>query len=196
MGCFWKPSEELLKVPGVVDTVVGYTGKPDAINPPNYESVCMSRDWVEGVRVQYDDEQISYADLLDAVFESHESQPGSRQYGSYIFPHNDEQDSQAREWLETNKGRVRKDGISIEMTTIEPLSSFWRGENYHQQYWQKQRPRLAALLVLFAVASGVLDGVTPVQYVSTVHTAGNALSLAGLLYVLLERRFDSKVVRL
>lgn len=66
MGCFWKPSEQLLQVEGVIDTVVGYTGKADAQSAPNYEIVCASRDWVEGVRVIYDDEKISYAQLLDA----------------------------------------------------------------------------------------------------------------------------------
>jgi hypothetical protein len=45
MGCFWKPSEELLKVPGVIDTVAGYTGNPSETKAPNYDSVCFSPKW-------------------------------------------------------------------------------------------------------------------------------------------------------
>jgi peptide methionine sulfoxide reductase MsrA len=51
MGYFWEPSEELLKVDGVMDTVVGYTGKPSTKKAPSYENVCFGREWVEGVRV-------------------------------------------------------------------------------------------------------------------------------------------------
>ena len=65
--CFWEPSEELLKVEGVIDTVAGYTGNPSATKAPTYDSVCFSPNWVEGVRVQYDDEKISYSELLDAL---------------------------------------------------------------------------------------------------------------------------------
>ena len=59
MGCFWEPAEELRKVKGVVDTVAGYTGNPTANKAPTYDSVCFSRDWVEGVRVKFDDEMIT-----------------------------------------------------------------------------------------------------------------------------------------
>ena len=82
MGCFWKPSEELLKVPGVIDTVVGYSGSPKSEPAPTYDSVCYSRDWVEGVRVRYDDDLHSFESLLDAFFEAQEPKLGSRQYGS------------------------------------------------------------------------------------------------------------------
>eukprot|EP00957_Ditylum_brightwellii_P050098 3797928-Ditylum_brightwellii.AAC.1 len=62
MGCFWEPSETLLSKDGILATTVGYTGgKPNA-KAPTYDSVCYGRDWVEAVRVVYDDTIVSYGD--------------------------------------------------------------------------------------------------------------------------------------
>ena len=64
LGCFWAPSEELLGVDGVVDTVCGYAGAafPDA--RPSYDSVCGGDGNAEAVRVSYDDEKLTYEDYL------------------------------------------------------------------------------------------------------------------------------------
>lgn len=196
MGCFWKPSEELLKVPGVVDTVVGYTGKAEVSKPPTYESVCYSRDWVEGVRVRYDDDEITYDQLLDAYFEAQEPQLGSRQYASIIFPHDTEQEKAAQQWLERNAGRQRSDGFMAQWTQIEPLRFFYRAENYHQEYWQKTRPRIATMLFLLAASTSIFDNIIPQAYLSTFHSGCSAAVLFGLLYVVLERTLDAKVVKL
>jgi peptide-methionine (S)-S-oxide reductase len=195
MGCFWKPSEELLKVDGVVNTIVGYTGHPDpAVAAPNYESVCYGRSWVEGVRVEYDDAIISYDMLLDAFFAKQEPKTGSRQYASIIFTHDDEQRKTAVAWSETNQNRIRADGVPALFTKIEPLSAFFKAEDYHQNYWQKTRPRFGAMLVLTAIASGLIDQWTPIDYISPLHTTCNTLVLAGLLFVTLERKIQSKTV--
>ena len=197
MGCFWKPSEELLKVPGVVDTVVGYTGKDQVVTPPDYDSVCFSRDWVEGVRVKYDDQQISYNELLDSFFELQEPKiGGSRQYASIIFPHDKDQEQAAQNWLQANQSRVRDDGVPASFTKIESLKSFWRAESYHQNYWGKMRPRIATMIALTALGSGFLDDYTPLEYISPIHTASNAIVLAGLLYVLVERKIDTKTFQI
>lgn len=199
MGCFWKPSEELLKVDGVIDTIVGYTGNPEAseTEAPTYEKVCYSRKWVEAVRVLYDDEYLSYEQLLDAFFEAQEPKFGSRQYGSYIFPHDKQQQEIAKQWLLKENERVReRDGVTMQFTTIEPLTPFFQAENYHQRYWQKTRPRVAALIALLAISSGAVDSITPVTVHSTLHSVANDIALAGLLYLLFERKIDTKVVRL
>jgi peptide-methionine (S)-S-oxide reductase len=196
MGCFWKPSEELLKIPGVVDTVAGYTGKKDATSAPTYESVCFGRDWVEGVRVYYDDETISYAQLLDNFFDAQEPQAGSRQYASIIFPDDQEQQEVAAKWLEENKDRARSDGITGQWTTLEPLTNFYHAEQYHQRYWQKTRPRVASMIASLAIGSGVLDKFTPAAYIGMLHDGANAAVLLGLVFVVLERKFDTKVVQL
>jgi peptide-methionine (S)-S-oxide reductase len=196
MGCFWKPAEELCKIPGVMDTVAGYTGKSDATEAPTYEKVCYSRDWVEGVRVYYDEETISYSQLLDAFFEAQEPRAGSRQYGSMIFPHDEEQQEAAAQWLQENQSRARSDGITGQWTKLEPLSNFYSAEPYHQKYWQKTRPRIASMIALLAVSSGVLDKFTPELYQTMVHQGASAAGLLGCAFVIVERKFDTKVVKL
>jgi methionine-S-sulfoxide reductase len=201
MGCFWKPSEELLKVPGVKDTIVGYTGNPsfersNNSKAPTYESVCLDRNWVEGVRVIYDEDVISYNELLDAFFEAQEPKYGYRQYASIIFPHDAKQKDAAQEWMFNNGARIRSDGVSTAMTQIEDKSPFFRAEKYHQRYWQKTRPRVATMVALMALGSGIVDDWTPLAMHSPVHTGANALVLAGLLYVLAERKIDTNVVQL
>jgi peptide-methionine (S)-S-oxide reductase len=196
MGCFWKPSEELLKVAGVVDTVAGYTGKSDATTAPSYENVCYSRDWVEGVRVYYDDETISYAQLLDSFFDAQEPRAGSRQYASIIFPDDAEQQEVAVKWLADNKDRARSDGITGQWTTLEPVSSFYRAEQYHQRYWQKTRPRVGSMIACLCIGSGAIDRFTPAAYLGMLHDGANLAVVLGLIFVILERKFDTKVVRL
>lgn len=194
MGCFWKPSEELLNVNGVVDTIAGYTGKRDATKAPTYDSVCFSRDWVEGVRVYYDDEKISYDQLLDAFFDAQEPQWQSRQYSSIIFPHDEQQAQTAKSWLQIEKRR--EDGISNRITTVEPLTKFFGAEGYHQRYWQKQRPRFAAIFLLLMLSTGVADKYFPVDMISNLHTAFNFATIALGLYQVVERTLDAKVVEL
>lgn len=190
--------ERLLKTEGVLDTVAGYTGNPSAEKAPDYDNVCFGRNWVEGVRVVYDDSKVSYEQLLDAFFEAQEPKLGSRQYASIIFPHDDEQKQVAKEWIENGirEKKVRKDGVPVEMTKVEPLSPFYQAEGYHQRYWQKQRPRFAAGIALLAVASGIVDSLVPEVYQSTLHTAANGAVLLGCAYVVLERKIDAKVEQL
>ena len=69
MGCFWEPAESLLRRPGVLATTAGYTGAPSNKPPPTYDAVCFGNDWVEAVRVVYDDEVIPYDKLLDDFFQ-------------------------------------------------------------------------------------------------------------------------------
>jgi peptide-methionine (S)-S-oxide reductase len=196
MGCFWEPSEALLKVDGVVDTVAGYTGNPSATKAPSYENVCFGREWVEGVRVTYDDEKLSYQELLEAFFEAQKPIVASRQYASIIFPHDDEQQKIASEWIQSNTKRQSKDGWKPEWTAIESKTKFYQAEGYHQRYWQKQRPRFAAIIALLAVATGVLDPIVPEVFQQKVSTGGNALVIALGLFITAERWFDAKVVEL
>jgi methionine-S-sulfoxide reductase len=196
MGCFWEPSEELLKVDGVIDTVAGYTGNPSAKKAPSYESVCYGQTWVEGVRVTYDDDKLSYQQLLEKMFEAQKPKIGSRQYASIIFPHDEEQEQIATQYLEENTSKQQKDGWLPAWTAIEPLSKFYKAEGYHQRYWQKQRPRFAVIIGLLAVATGILDPLVPVAFQKMVETGANGLVLALGIYIASERFFDSEVVEL
>lgn len=201
MGCFWEPAEELLKVDGVIDTVSGYTGNKNFDdNPsktvPSYESVCYGRDWVEGVRVTYDTDKISYTTLLNVFFETQNPQAGSRQYSSMIFPHDDEQLKLAQDWKETSRERA-SDGFKNEWTTIEyPQTEFYAAEGYHQRYWQKQRPRFALMFALLAVSTGFGDGLYDPSFQETVKTFANGATVAVGLGITAERFLDSKVVNL
>jgi peptide-methionine (S)-S-oxide reductase len=197
MGCFWKPSEDLLKVPGITSTTVGYTGFADATKrpPPTYDQVCYSRDpWVEAVRVDYDESQLSYNDVLDAFFDKQVPRLGSRQYASVIFVHDADQEKLAQEWKA--RDRQRQDGIMSSWTTIEQATPFYKAEEYHQGYWAKMRPRIAGMIALMAMGSGILDSQVPVAWQSPIHSTANAVVLAGLLFTMVERKMDTRTVLL
>mmetsp|Transcript_2145 Transcript_2145/g.3177 ORF Transcript_2145/g.3177 Transcript_2145/m.3177 type:complete len:237 (-) Transcript_2145:1060-1770(-) len=196
MGCFWKPAENLLKVPGVIDTVAGYTGNPEATNAPNYDSVCFGRKWVEGVRVYYDDEKLYYEDLLEAFFEAQEPKLDSRQYASIIFPHDKDQEAIAQKWLSSGQGRNRSDGVPVETTQLEPLSKFYQAEGYHQRYWAKQRPRFALIIGTIALSLSPVDDYIPSESRSSFETVLQGIGLAVTLYAILERAVDRKVIEL
>ena len=196
MGCFWKPAEELLKKDGVTDTVAGYTGNPNAQKAPDYDSVCFGRDWVEGVRVYYDKDKITYPELLDAFFEAQEPKVGSRQYASIIFPHDQDQKKSAEQWLNANAQKIRDDGVTTVQTAVEPLSPFFQAEGYHQWYWEKQRPRFALVIALIALSTGVLNPYIPEDFHSTLKTGANVITLGIAIYQLLERKLDANVVEI
>ena len=211
-GCFWKPAEEILKEDGIISTVAGYTGK-NANKAPNYESVCASSDWVEGVRVTYDDSKLSYEDVLDLFYKCQEPSLGSRQYGSFIFAHDETQESVAKQWIDSGaiskedtinenmSGTImRSDGFKKEWTKIEPLQSFYQAEGYHQRYWEKQRPRFAAIFVLLIGSSGFLDFmISPLEQLIPAfqfRSICNACAIAIAVFQLLERKLDNKVIEL
>ena len=83
-----------------------------------------------------------------------------------------------------------------QFTSVEPLSKFYKAEGYHQNYWQKQRPRFAAIFALLAIATGLLDPIVPEAFQKSVETGANALTLAMAIYIGLERIIDSEVVEL
>jgi peptide-methionine (S)-S-oxide reductase len=149
MGCFWEPAESLLKQNGVLATTVGYTGCTNPSKPPpTYDTVCFGNDYVEAVRVVYDDSIISYTQLLNQFFEY--QKPGyARQYASVIFVNNNndnenDEKKMANEWKNNgiqNKLSRSKDNLSIDIVQIEPMSKFYKAESYHQRYWEKQRVR-------------------------------------------------------
>ena len=202
MGCFWEPAEEMLKVDGVIDTVSGYTGNQNfdtdpSKTVPSYDSVCFGRDWVEGVRVTYDTSKISYQELLDAFFEAQKPQLGSRQYGSVIFPHDEDQLKLAREWQQGSVKKRDSDGFQSDWTEIEyPRTKFYAAEGYHQNYWQKQRPRFALIFVLLVIATGFGDQFYDPSLEETVKTFANGATVAVGLATFAERFLDSKVVEL
>ncbi len=140
-GCFWGVEETFRNVPGVVDTAVGYSG--GTTPNPTYRQVCSHRTGhAEVTKVTYDPEKVSYEELLDVFWRIHDPTQLNRQgpdigdnYRSVIFTHNEQQQKAAvasKEAVERS-GRYRRPVV----TQIEPAPTFWRAEEYHQQYHAK-----------------------------------------------------------
>jgi peptide-methionine (S)-S-oxide reductase len=141
-GCFWGIEEAFRTLPGVVATAVGYEG--GQTERPTYEQVCTDRTGhAEVVEIDYDPDVISYERLLDVFWENHDpttlNRQGpdfGRQYRSAIFYHSPEQQAAAvasRDRLAAS-GRHRRPIV----TEIVPAQTFWRAEEYHQQYLHKR----------------------------------------------------------
>jgi peptide-methionine (S)-S-oxide reductase len=144
-GCFWGVEEAFRKLPGVVDTTVGYAG--GTTETPSYELVCTGRTGhAETVQVEYDPSQVSYEDLLDTFWRAHDPTQLNRQgpdigtqYRSAIFFHDAAQEAAAKASLAEleQSGRYPRQLV----TEITPASDFYQAEDYHQQYFAKRRMR-------------------------------------------------------
>lgn len=194
MGCFWKPAESLLKEPGVLATTVGYTGAPPDKQAPTYDSVCFGRDWVEAVRVAYDDEVLTYEQLLDYFFQYQNPKPGYRQYDSIIFANDGNEEKVANKWkADSASSAKQKRELPYDIVEIEPVSKFYKAEEYHQRYWEKQRLKFFIGFLLIAGESGaynnLFDGVLGKLEVNGLSFDGicGAVFLLGAAWTLLER---------
>jgi peptide-methionine (S)-S-oxide reductase len=142
-GCFWGVEHFFAEVPGVSDAVSGYEGG-DADNP-TYKQVCTGdTNHAEVVQVTFDPAKVSYATLVDLFFKMHDPTTMNRQgpdigtqYRSAIFTHGEEQERVAKERLEAAKasGRYKRPIV----TSIEPAQTFWKAEDYHQDYFEKNQ---------------------------------------------------------
>jgi peptide methionine sulfoxide reductase msrA/msrB len=141
-GCFWGMEELLRKIPGVVETEVGYTG--GNTSAPSYEEVSTGRTGhAESVRIVFDPKQLSYADLLEKwFFRMHDPTTLNRQendvgtqYRSAIFVTSEAQ----RKVAEQVKARVDHSGKWKKpiVTQIVTAGPFTKAEDYHQKYLEK-----------------------------------------------------------
>jgi peptide-methionine (S)-S-oxide reductase len=136
-GCFWCTEAVFKDIIGVESVESGYTGG-DRPNP-TYEQVCSgATGHAEAIRIGFDPEKVSYGDLLDISFVTHDPTQLNRQgndigtqYRSAIFPANAEQEAEAKAAIE----RAQQDHSDPIVTTIEPLKTFYPAEDYHQDYW-------------------------------------------------------------
>ncbi|HLL41374.1 MAG TPA: peptide-methionine (S)-S-oxide reductase MsrA [Rubrobacteraceae bacterium] len=140
-GCFWGVEAEFRKVEGVVDASVGYSGG-DTPNP-TYKDVCSGETGhVEVVEVDYDPSKVSYEELLEVFWANHDPTTPNRQgpdvgtqYRSAIFFHTPEQEDAAHASKEKAQSRFKKHIV----TEIKPVSEYYRAEDYHQRYFEKNR---------------------------------------------------------
>jgi len=141
-GCFWGVEDAFRQVKGVTSTAVGYTG--GKTKDPTYKQVCTdSTGHAEAVEVEFDPSKVSYKELLAIFFQSHDPTQLNRQgpdygsqYRSAIFYHDAEQEAAARE----AKASLDKAGGFKRpiVTEVCPAPEFYRAEDYHQQYFEKQ----------------------------------------------------------
>ena len=141
-GCFWGVEERFRSVPGVIKTAVGYSGGHR--ENPTYHDVCTgTTNHTEVVEVEFDPSLVSYNDLLDLFWASHDPTTPNRQgpdygtqYRSAIYYHDEQQkaEAEASRAHQDASGRFRRPIV----TEITPASTFWMAEDYHQKYLAKQ----------------------------------------------------------
>ncbi len=143
LGCFWGAEEVFWRIPGVWSTSVGYAG--GTTPHPTYEEVCSGMTGhTEAVRVVFDPDVVSYADLVRAFYEVHDPTQGYRQgndigtqYRSAIYFASPEQELVAREITEAYGPVLSRAGYGAITTEIKPEPTYYYAEDYHQQYLYK-----------------------------------------------------------
>ncbi len=136
-GCFWGMEDLIRKRAGIVDTHVGYQGGENS--NPTYQN---HPGHAESVEITYDPEITSFKEILDYFFRIHNPTTVDRQgndkgssYRSTIFIQNEEEEKIAKEVIDlVNKSGKWEDTV---VTTLEPFSTFWPAEDYHQDYLVK-----------------------------------------------------------
>lgn len=142
-GCFWCTEAFFQRLEGVYEVVSGYGG--GFVENPTYEQVCdKNTGHVELARIVYDPAKISFDELLEVFWKTHDpttrDQQGNDvgpQYRSVIYYHNEEQRKKAMEY----KVKLDKSGAWDKpiVTDIEPFKNFYPAENYHQNYYNSNQ---------------------------------------------------------
>jgi peptide-methionine (S)-S-oxide reductase len=139
-GCFWGVEAAFRQIDGVTATRVGYSG--GTLENPTYEDVCShTTGHAEVVEVTYDDDAVSYDELLNVFWRKHDPTQLNRQgwdigdnYRTVVFVHDEEQRAAAERSKESEQARHK----SPIVTQIEPAQTFYEAEDYHQQYLEKR----------------------------------------------------------
>ena len=142
-GCFWCTEAVFKDVIGVEKVESGYTG--GTVADPTYKQVCSGdTGHAEAVQITYDPEKISYDELLDIFFATHDPTQLNRQgndvgtqYRSAIFPASPEQAQAAMRGIERNQ----LNWTAPIVTKIEPLGEWYKAEDDHQEYWEGEGQR-------------------------------------------------------
>jgi len=142
-GCFWCTEAVFQQLKGVKSVKSGYAG--GTTENPTYEQVCTGRTGhAEVIQVEFDPSVISYEELLEVFFETHDPTTMNRQgndvgtqYRSIILYHSDEQ----KEIAERVKKRLDESGKwkNPIVTEIKPFTEFYIAENYHQDYYNQNK---------------------------------------------------------
>ena len=141
-GCFWGVEATFRQIEGVMSATVGYTG--GTLPNPTYQDVCGGRTGhAEALEIEYDPAQVSYEELLDTFWKTHNPTTLNRQgpdvgsqYRSAVFFHTAEQQAAAT----ASKDKLERSGQhrAPVVTEITPASEFYPAEDYHQRYFEKR----------------------------------------------------------
>lgn len=137
-GCFWCVEAVFLQLRGVIQVTSGYAG--GHLVEPSYEAVCSGNTGhAEVVKIDFDEEQVRYTDLLTVFFATHDPTTLNRQgndigtqYRSVIYYYNNEQKQQAKQFIE----ELKAEGIQV-VTELMAAPVFYAAEDYHQNYYAK-----------------------------------------------------------
>jgi peptide-methionine (S)-S-oxide reductase len=139
-GCFWCTEAIFEQLEGVISAVSGYSG--GSVVNPTYKQVCTGETGhAECLQIVYDPKKISFDELLEVFWETHDPTTLNRQgndigtqYRSGVFYHNEEQKKKA----ELYKEKLDKSGAFDNpiVTEITPFTKFYPAEDYHQQYFE------------------------------------------------------------
>ncbi|MEQ8927451.1 MAG: peptide-methionine (S)-S-oxide reductase MsrA [Fulvivirga sp.] len=139
-GCFWCTEAVFERVQGVVDVVSGYAGG-DRPNPTYQQVSAGITNYAEAVRIAYDSEVVSYKQLIEFFYASHDPTQLNRQgpdvgkqYRSEIYYQNDEEKKQAEARKEYLDQSDKYDSKVV--TLITPFTNFFEAEDYHQNYYE------------------------------------------------------------
>jgi peptide methionine sulfoxide reductase msrA/msrB len=136
-GCFWGTEYYFMKASGVKHTAVGFMG--GHVDHPSYEQVCQKNTGhLETTEVEYDTSKTSYEDLVKLFFETHDfTQTNGQgpdigpQYLSCLFYADESEKETAEKYIKV----LTDKGYKV-ATMLKPVSTFWKAEDYHQQYYE------------------------------------------------------------
>lgn len=142
-GCFWCTEAVFRDVIGVGNVESGYLG--GSVDNPTYKQVCSgSTGHAEAIRVTFDPDVVSYGEILDIFFATHDPTQLNRQgndvgtqYRSALFPLDDAQKAEAEAAIARNQA----DWPQPIVTTIEDPATWYPAEDYHQEYWEGEGQR-------------------------------------------------------
>lgn len=138
-GCFWCTEAAMKELDGIASVTSGYAG--GHVENPTYEAVCSGETGhAEVVQVEYDPDTISYDELLEVFFATHDPTQLDRQgpdvgtqYRSIVLYHDETQRERAAAYIEALDEEYDDEVV----TELEPLERFFEAEGYHQDYFEK-----------------------------------------------------------
>jgi peptide-methionine (S)-S-oxide reductase len=150
-GCFWCTEAVFKRMDGVKSVASGYSG--GTVENPTFEQVCSGETGhAEVIQIVFDPKKITYEELLDMFWRSHDPTSFNRQgpdsgtqYRSVIFYHTEKQKKAA----DKSKKENQKDFSKPIATAIVPFEKFYKAENYHQDYYAKNQNAPYCRLVIY-----------------------------------------------